>query len=128
MWRWRVASKDVKLVLRFSSSRTGSAQYFLRASQSGLSPCSFVRCGSYSASQPPYLHEIHRLRGAVCEGQSPFEGELRFGPHSDFGERRAAPARPLPHQTPDILPTFLFLRQSTSVASPLLRRAVSCLF
>jgi hypothetical protein len=37
-------------------------------------------------------------------------------------------ARPLPHQTPDILPTFLFLRQSTNVASPLLRRAVSCLF
>src|ERR1700722_13666147 len=38
MWRWRVASKDVKLALRVSSSRTGSAQYFLRASQSGLTP------------------------------------------------------------------------------------------
>src|SRR5882724_8374080 len=59
--------------------------------------------------------------------------EVRLAPRS---ERPLQPRSPqtvahdaaFPRDIPDILLTFLFLRQPASVANPLLRRAVSCLF
>jgi hypothetical protein len=74
-----------------------------------------------------------RLRVRQRRTRSDGVDEVRLAPRS---ERPLPPRSPqtvahdaaFPRDIPDILLTFLFLRQPASVASPLLRRAVSCLF